>query len=406
MKIYKRLNSSFYERALFNIHMKKFNLFYTFVLVAIISLSCSDNYTSIDNGVYFDGAKKLSGKQIIIDDHGGNTYLRVKLANKAKSLITLHLVTDENVLKEYNAKNGTDYKTLPTDFCTFDKTLTIDAGKVESSQIDIKIKPLTDELKNSGLKYAVPIRIDRTENGINPVGDEAKYVILIDQIMVTKAFVLNSNQNLMLKLKDSELAESLIMPSFTIELWICPNDKGHPLFMSGYPEADTNEVWFTLFNWGTNDQPGVKMRNTYFNTGVRLQFKKWYHIALSYNGVTGNAKIYINGKERVTRSVSSGNFLFKPWVYCCGGNNSWCGVREYRIWNIERSQAQIENNMQSVDPSSQGLQGYWKMNEGIGNTFKDCSGNSKEGVVVKNGVVDTKSEWVEYRSDHEDIIGK
>lgn len=386
--------------------MKKYSLFYAFVFISIIFLSCSDNYTSIENGVFFDGAKKLSSKQIIIDNNGGMTDLQVKLASKCNKQIKLKLVVDELVLKEFNIKNGTDYKVLPADYYSFDENPVIDADKIESSLINIKIKPFSNELKDSGLKYAVPIRIDEGENGINPIGDEAKYVILIDEITITKALVLKSNQNLKLKLKESESAESIVMPSFTVEFWMCPNTRSQPLFMSGYPEADTNEVWFTLHNWGSNDQPGVKMRNTYFNTGLSVQFKMWYHIALTYNGVTGNAKIYVNGKERVTRSVSSGNFLFKPWLYCCGGNGSWFGVREYRIWNIERSQAQVENNMQSVDPKSPGLLGYWKINEGKGATFKDYSGNSKEGFVEESGSVVTEAEWVDYRSDEEHIIGK
>lgn len=44
-----------------------------------------------------------------------------------------------------------------------------------------------------------------------------------------------------------------------------------------------------------------------------------------------------------------------------------------------RTEAQLKNNMNSVDPNSEGLLGYWKMDEGQGYVFKDATGHGNDG---------------------------
>ena len=46
-----------------------------------------------------------------------------------------------------------------------------------------------------------------------------------------------------------------------------------------------------------------------------------------------------------------------------------------RLWNVARTSTQLKNNVNNVDPKSEGLLGYWKMNEGHGYTFEDATGN-------------------------------
>lgn len=384
--------------------MKKNKLSIGLLAILTIFSSCDGDYNAIKNGAFFEEAVTLTGKKVLVDEKGGTTTLKVRLADKVSKDVTLTLEVDESVLEEFNHKMGTGYKILPPEFYEFNAHPVVSANKMETDFLPIHIKPFSKELEATGLKYAIPLRIVSTNGGFSPVGDEASFVLMIDQTIVTKAFVLRANEAIRLKLKEVENDESLVMPDFTVEFWLCPTAKSHGLFTSGYGEGHTHEVWFTLFNWGTNDQPGVKMRNNYFNSGVKVKFKQWQHIALTYNGVTGSSKIYVDGKLRIERSTASGSFLFKPWVNGCSTGNSWLAVREYRIWNVERSQAQIENNMETVDPSSVGLLGYWKMNEGIGAVFNDCSGNAKEGFIYKNGQPSADGDWVDYRSDRRDVM--
>lgn len=376
------------------------------VLVALVITSCESGYKTINNGVYFSGSTNLSGENILVDENGGKTNLVIAIANATQSESLFKLVVDEEVLKEYNQKKETDYHILPSEFYELDPTVKIIEGDVESAKKSIIVEPYSKELEDSGLSYAIPLRVESVDGKVMPIGDESKYVIMLDKIVITKALLLKSGEGLKFKLKESTEADPIVLPSFTLELWFCSVGKGDGLFQSGYGEANHNEVWCTTFNWGTNDMPGVKMRNNYFNTGKSIKMKKWNHYALTFNGNTGASSIYIDGKLMTTRVTAPGEFNFKPLVSGCHTSHQWLGVREYRIWSVERSQAQITNNMQGVNPKSEGLIGYWKLNEGEGSSFSDYSGNSFEGYVEKGGTRVESLQWVDYRSDNENIIGK
>jgi hypothetical protein len=56
-----------------------------------------------------------------------------------------------------------------------------------------------------------------------------------------------------------------------------------------------------------------------------------------------------------------------------------CAMSQMRLWKTAISQSQIKNNMYyEIDPANPGLIGYWPMNEGSGNVFKDITGNGHD----------------------------
>jgi hypothetical protein len=64
-------------------------------------------------------------------------------------------------------------------------------------------------------------------------------------------------------------------------------------------------------------------------------------------------------------------------------------IEEVRIWNIARTQADIQNNMHhELIGNEPGLVGYWRFNEGSGDTVSDQTANHDNGA-LHGGV-----EWV------------
>ncbi len=95
--------------------------------------------------------------------------------------------------------------------------------------------------------------------------------------------------------------------------------------------------------------------------GVAYANGSWAHVAMVYTTPSmGNIDLYINGIYQGAVSVEGvpepGNMLrIGQFVG---------GVDELRIWNDVRTQEQIRTNIKAeIDPASEGLIGYWKMNE-------------------------------------------
>ncbi|WP_082331992.1 LamG-like jellyroll fold domain-containing protein [Mangrovimonas xylaniphaga] len=96
----------------------------------------------------------------------------------------------------------------------------------------------------------------------------------------------------------------------------------------------------------------------------------WVHVAFVKNGTTGY--LYINGDEMGSASVtalntpSTGDNL-KIGERVTGGSILFQGnIDEVRIWNIARTQAEIQSTMNTgVCEDVAGLQAYFKLDEGI-----------------------------------------
>ena len=90
-------------------------------------------------------------------------------------------------------------------------------------------------------------------------------------------------------------------------------------------------------------------------------------------------KIYINGKLDVNKAQRYSDQLgrLSQVLYRTseGGRLLNGAVSEARVWKKALTQKEIVNNMCGVDPMSEGLVAYWRMNEGTGKDLKDWTGH-------------------------------
>jgi hypothetical protein len=110
----------------------------------------------------------------------------------------------------------------------------------------------------------------------------------------------------------------------------------------------------------------------------------WHHVAATYDGT--NMKIYVDGiviaeANRlgliIANNVSKNLFIGKSPGFPGGVFNG--KIDEVRIWDIARTQSQIQSTMNTIltseyysSPDS-GLVGYWRLDEGAGQTSEDLS---------------------------------
>ncbi|WP_162144178.1 LamG-like jellyroll fold domain-containing protein [Sporocytophaga myxococcoides] len=145
--------------------------------------------------------------------------------------------------------------------------------------------------------------------------------------------------------------------------------------------------------------------NTNANT---LQLNTWYHIACTWDSVTKTASIYVNGvlKKQATIPQLSGigvsNSNLRLGTYHGSGRNANVTMDEVRIWNISRSSKEIVNGMScELKGNEQGLQAYYKFNQGINtgnnNTYTslfDATDNHNNGTLLNFSLIGATSNWL------------
>jgi hypothetical protein len=131
------------------------------------------------------------------------------------------------------------------------------------------------------------------------------------------------------------------------------------------------------------------------NGNTIIQSNQWYHVAVENIG--NHVQLYLNGELDASGNVNI--YTVSNYYYLMGKGPSWDDLNkrfngiidEVRLWDVARTQQEIQQTMhQELDGSEQGLVGYWKFNEGTGNTAYDISINANHGS-LQGGVTWTNS---------------
>ena len=120
------------------------------------------------------------------------------------------------------------------------------------------------------------------------------------------------------------------------------------------------------FSWGGS---------TGIASTVLVNDGQWHHAALVFqSGTTDGTKLFLDGVPvgTFTLSVASQTYVLKigSGTGAAGGQLFNGTLDEVRVWDIALSDAAILSNYNSitVSPTSSGLTGYWKLDEGVGAT--------------------------------------
>jgi len=121
----------------------------------------------------------------------------------------------------------------------------------------------------------------------------------------------------------------------------------------------------------------------------------WYHIAGVYTG--SELRLYINGELAATGSAIGSHTTSDGVVVNIGENPTWGGrywhgqLDEIRVWNLARTQQEIQDNMTTdLTGNESGLAAYYPFNEGTGNSLGDMSQNTNDGQLLNM----QESDWM------------
>ena len=115
-------------------------------------------YSVLHNQAYISqtGTNPNTALKVFIDQDLVTANLNVRLSDPAEKDYNFEFVEDAELLAKYNEVNYTSYKFLPAEQYNFKgKEAVIKQGEVLSESSGLEILPLTQEMKDSGNKYAI-----------------------------------------------------------------------------------------------------------------------------------------------------------------------------------------------------------------------------------------------------------
>lgn len=369
--------------------------------------------------------------------------LQAVLTYPAGQDVTVSLRVDPSLVAAYNARYGTEWQMLDSKYYSLlSETVTIPAGKTTSDAVTLRLRELTGEGdEQTGAlpideTYLVPVRIGSASIDVLHGSDVAYYVVKRSSAITVAAQLTDNWIEFPTLDKYSESSkdwnglravtyEALIY----IDEFVKTNTEGNPVNISSVMGVeqylllrigDTNfereQLQFDGSGVGFGKFPGRD------NTKV-LQKGYWYHVACTYDQNTRVVRVYVNGRiqsegtEMGPAALDDKNFihlarraLYDLWdnetnpgkknEYKTLGYDTYSEARQFfisysyndyrplngkiaeaRVWSVARTPEQIWENMYNVenpkdDPT---LLGYWKFNDGKGNTVKDYSRYGNDG---------------------------
>ncbi|TAF78175.1 MAG: choice-of-anchor D domain-containing protein [Bacteroidetes bacterium] len=194
--------------------------------------------------------------------------------------------------------------------------------------------------------------------------------------------------------------------SFSFELWAKRNSTGVEIgFFSGGNEGFSNQCYFGQFRADGGLAFGFWGNDLNFGTGLYNDLN-WHHYAFTYNHLTNDRKVYRDG-VLVGFDVSPSDITANGGSMTIGSRYSGLfyngNIDEFRVWNIELSQQDIQNNrFKNLSTTTPGLIRYWDFNQGIPasnnagfTNLNDRSGNNLTGNLLNFGpLTGATSNWV------------
>lgn len=113
-----------------------------------------------------------------------------------------------------------------------------------------------------------------------------------------------------------------------------------------------------------------------------LVIGQWQHVAITLSG--GTLRLFINGTEDKVMTGSQSPLPTATPISIgrhSGGGLAYNGlIDELRIWNVARTEGELQAAMNvGLAGTETGLIGYWRFDEGTGDTAADATGNGHAG---------------------------
>lgn len=368
--------------------------------------------------------------------------LQAALTYPAAQDVRVSLAVDPSLVAAYNARYGTAWPMLDEKYYTLSAPeTTIAAGRTVSDVVTLQLRGLMGEgEEQTGAlpldeTFLVPVRISGASMDVLRGSDVAYYVVKRSSA-ITVAAQLGEGNWINFPTLDKYGTNSQAWNGLTAMTYEAL------IYIDEFATTDAEDMPVSISSvMGVEQYLLLRIGDTNFErqqlqfdgSGSGSQFGKfpgkdatknleagrWYHVACTYDQTTRTVRIYVDGQLQseesgvgiATQSEDNRINLAMRALYDYYLNNPteenekkyggfvdayqfFIGksydekrplngkIAEARVWSVARTPEQIWENMYNVenpadDPT---LLGYWKFNEGAGNTVRDYSMYGNDGV--------------------------
>lgn len=367
--------------------MKSGNIIKTAILGAafVVAVGCNDaEFGTIENSIFISeaapsGAFRQQVENLLIDGDV-QTAIHVRIAQPVSYDVKATLDYAPEFVEEYNNTNGTTYSVLPSEYLSFDKQAVIKAGSISSENININVAEFPTD---SGEAYCIPIKIASCDApfGITDKSSRMLYLLTAPNKQVVPAMTYAQVPASGIEHSQDD-AWGVATSEWTLEGWVQ---------MSAFP-INNQAIFNGSVSQGTEiyvrfgdaaipyNQLQIKTGGSQVESNTLFQAYTWYHIAFTY--ANGHLTVYVNGDVDVEKDFAATDYVINGLQLCSSGSTYFratARMAQVRFWKKALTQANLKDGMsRNISADSEGLIGYWKLNEGEGSIYYDSSPNGRD----------------------------
>ena len=397
---------------------------------------------TFDNSVYLDVS---ATDQVQLTTFSNNIPtltkdITVTLAYPSEEDVTATVAVDEGLVAAYNEKHGTSFAIVPSQYLDFSsQSVTIPAGKTTSETVTVRLKGLMGEGEAQtgaiGIDetYLLPIRISASNMKIMESSSIAYYVLKRSSAITVAASLHDNwiNFPLLDVAGSSQAAAYNGLTAVTYEALIfidqfdLQNDISSVMGVEQYLLMRIGDVNFEREQIQFDGSGGGSSFGKFpaRDASKKLSEGQWYHVACTYDQATRTVRVYVNGKiqsegNELGISAQSADNKINLAQRALGADQAYQffiaksyndyrplqgKIAEARVWSVARTPEEIWENMYRITNPKElpELIGYWKFDEGKGNTIKDYSMYGNNGVAEKDIVWPSGIEIPEINKEEE-----
>ena len=392
-------------------------IFLILTVFAVAATSCDrdeyDEKSPVSAALYLDAAQDRSDIQVFFkrEVSAQEKTLSATLSAPTDRDVTATLAVDADAVSRYNERHGTDYALLDAAHYELSaQHLSIEAGSVISEPVTVRFKDLT--VLPADVTYLLPVSVSSSDIGLLEASATVWYLVKQTSAITTVAD-LTDNWITFPTLDEAGPQSEIFngLKAVTYEIIVRVKSFNQAVDISSVMGVEQ----YLLLRFGDSGFPRQQLQvqagaNKFPDADdvLSLEAGEWYHLALTYDALSGQMQILVNGQVQSAGTVkwSGGEInlamramydadpeanasLFDAYQFFIGLSYDekrplQGEVAEARVWSVVRTQEEIWEHMYDVDPASEGLLGYWKFDKPEdGDVVRDATGHGNDGVAAK-----------------------